>query len=213
MAANIAAIRANVRKDLHDEDAAAYRWTDAVLDRHIQRAALEYSIDAPREQRSTLTTTGGSRDISVASLAGLLDIEAVEWPIGEFPPRRIGWSQWQTTITLDVVNAPAGVENAYVFWVGTHTLDAGSSTIPAHHDDLVAEGAAGYAALDWTSFATNRLNIGSSDVWGRYKAFADERLRRFRADLARLGRNNTVRQRRMYTNEAPSIFEQQRVKY
>ena len=36
MAANITVIRGNVRKDLHDEDSSNYRWTDAVLDRHIE---------------------------------------------------------------------------------------------------------------------------------------------------------------------------------
>ena len=210
----IATVRALVRKDLHDEDASNYRWTDAVLDRHTGRAVNEYSIAAPLEQKSTLTTTAGSRDLSVASLANLIDIEAVEWPVGQFPPARVAWSQWQTTITLDSVNAPAGVENVYVYWLKMHTLDGSSSTLPVGHEELIIEGAAGYAALDWTSFATNRLNTAGDDVWGRYKAFADERLRRFRADLSRLGRANAVRQRRMYVAEdAPSVFEQSRVKY
>ena len=210
----IATVRALVRKDLHDEDASNYRWADAVLDRHIGRAVNEYSIAAPLEQKSTLTTTAGSRDLSVASLANLIDIEAVEWPVGQFPPARVAWSQWQTTITLDSVNAPAGVENVYVYWLKMHTLDGSSSTLPVAHEELIIEGAAGYAALDWTSFATNRLNTAGDDVWGRYKAVADERLRRFRADLVRLGRANAVRQRRMYTpQDAPSIFEQTRVKY
>ena len=210
----ITTVRALVRKDLHDEDASNYRWTDAVLDRHTGRAVNEYSIAAPLEQKSTLTTTAVSRDLSVASLANLIDIEAVEWPVGQFPPTRVAWSQWQTTITLDSVNAPAGVENVYVYWLKMHTLDGSSSTLPVAHEELIIEGAAGYAALDWTSFATNRLNTAGDDVWGRYKAFADERLRRFRADLVRLGRANAVRQRRMYTpQDAPSIFEQSRVKY
>ena len=89
----ITTIRALVRKDLHDEDASNYRWTDAVLDRHTGRAVNEYSIAAPLEQKSTLTTTAGSRDLSVASLANLIDIEAVEWPVGQFPPARVAWSQ------------------------------------------------------------------------------------------------------------------------
>lgn len=213
MAANIAGIRTNVRKDLHDEDAAAYRWTDAVLDRHIGRAVLEYSQHAPREQRTTLTTTGGSRALSIAALADLVDIEAVEWPVGEFPPRRIGWSQWETTLTMDVVNAPAGVENVYVYWTKTHTLDGASSTIPPAHDDIIAAGAAAYAATDWTSFASNRVNTGGEDVWGRYKAFADERLRYFLDECKRVSRRASVQQRRLYSTEAPSIFEQNRVKY
>ena len=46
MPTTITTIRARVRQDLHDEDSAAYRWTDAVLDRHIGRAVNEYSIAA-----------------------------------------------------------------------------------------------------------------------------------------------------------------------
>jgi hypothetical protein len=213
MAANIAALRANVRKDLHDEDAGAYRWTDAVLDRHIARAVAEYSLHAPREQKTALTTTAGSRDLSIASLTDLIEIAAVEWPAGEFPPRLVGVTKWMTTITLDTVNTPAAAENANVYWLRNHTLDGSSSTIPAIHDDIVAAGAAAYAALDWTSFATNRINTGGDDVWDRYKAFAHERLAYFEAELRRIGRANTVRQRRLYTADAPSIFEQNRVKY
>jgi hypothetical protein len=213
MAANIAAIRANVRKDLHDEDAANDRWTDAVLDRHIGRAVNDFALAAPLEQKSTLSTTTGSRDLSISSLANLIDIEGVEWPTGEFPPRRVGFSLWSTTLTMDVVNPPSSVQNVYVHWLKMHTLDGSGSTIPPQFDELIAEGAAGYAALDWTSYASNRINIGGDDTWGRYKAFADERLRAFRADIARLGRANTLRQRRMYSTDAPSIFEQNRVKY
>lgn len=197
MAANITVIRGNVRKDLHDEDSSNYRWTDAVLDRHIGRAVVEYSIADPLEQKTTLTATPDSRDISIASLANLVDVENVEWPAGEFPPRLVGFSLWQTTLTMDVVSAPSAADNINIYWTRLHTLDGSTSTIPPRFDELIAEGAAGYAALDWTSFATNRLNTAGDDVWGRYKAFADERLRQFRADLARLGRNNTVRVRRL----------------
>ena len=213
MPTTITTIRARVRQDLHDEDSSAYRWTDAVLDRHIGRAVGEYSLRAPFEQKSTVTTTGGSRDISVASLTNLVGVEAVEWPVGEFPPRLVGFSAWQTTLTLDTNAAPNGVENVNVYWTKLHALDGAVSTLPVAHEDLVALGAAGYAALDWTSFATNRINTGGDDVWGRYKAFGEERLRDFRREIARIGRNQTVRQRRLYTTDAPSIFEQNRVKY
>ena len=213
MPTTIITIRARVRQDLHDEDSSAYRWTDAVLDRHIGRAVGEYSLRAPFEQKSTVTTTGGSRDISVASLTNLVGIEAVEWPVGEFPPRLLGFSAWQTTLTLDTTAAPNGVENVNVYWTKVHTLDGAASTLPVGHEDLVALGAAGYAALDWTSFATNRINTGGDDVWGRYKAFGEERLRDFRREIARIGRNQTVRQRRLYVTDAPSVFEQNRVKY
>ena len=72
---------------------------------------------------------------------------------------------------------------------------------------------AAYAALDWTSYAANRLNTGGDDVWGRYKAFGAERLRYFNEELRRIGVRNTVRARRLYVTDAPSIFGQGRVKY
>jgi hypothetical protein len=209
----IAAMRALVRQDLHDEDSAAYRWTDAVLDRHVQRAVAEYSLHLPLEQKTTLTTTAGSRDIDIASLTAYLAVEAVEWPTGEFPPRLVAVSKWQNILTMDTINAPTSVQNVNVYWVRNHTLAAGSSTTPTPHDDLIATGAAAYAALDWTSYAANRINTGGEDAWGRYKAFGEERLRAFRGELKRLGRLNTVRVRRMYSTDAPSVFEQQRVKY
>lgn len=77
MAANLAAHRANVRKALHDEDAAAYVWTDAVLDRHIDHAVNELSIELPRELKTTLTTTAGSRDLAITTLTDRVDIERV----------------------------------------------------------------------------------------------------------------------------------------
>jgi hypothetical protein len=211
MAADIDEIRDKVRIDLHDE--AADRWTDDVLDRHITRAVLEYSLHAPLESLDQLSTVANSRDVDVSSLTPRVAIEGVEWPLGEYPPRRVGFSLWADTLTMDVVSPPAAIEDVNVFWTAVHVVDGSGSTVPAKHDDIIAAGAAGYAALDWTSFATNRINTGGEDVWGRYKALADERLKYFALELRRIGHNNTVRQRRMYATDAPTIFDQDRVKY
>ncbi|MEX2245652.1 MAG: hypothetical protein WEC75_03105 [Dehalococcoidia bacterium] len=209
----IADIRGRVRKDLHDEDSSAYRWTDAVLDRHITRTVSEYSLHAPLEQKSALTSTPGSRDLSIASLADLVAVEAAEWPVGQFPIARAGFSLWGATITLDVPSPPAGAESVNVYWLKLHTLDGSGSTLPALHEDLVATGAAAYAALDWTSFSANRINTGGDDVWGRYKAFGEERLRDFRAGLYRAGRANAVRLRRLYATDASAASRQDLVSW
>jgi hypothetical protein len=198
MPTTITTIRTRVRQDLHDEDSSAYRWTDAVLDRHIGRAVTEYSLHAPLDQKTTLQTTAGSRDLSLTSLTNLVEVEAVEWPVGYYPPRLVPFARWQSSVIIDAPSPPAGVEDVYVYWTRTHTLDGSSSTIPAAHEDVIAIGSAAYAALDWTSFATNRINTGGEDVWGRYKAFGESRLRDFRREMQRLARNNRVRARRLY---------------
>ena len=211
MPTTISTIRSRVRQDLHDEDSSAYRWTDAVLDRHIARAVGEYSLSSPLEQKSVLTTTAGSRDLSIASLTNLITVEAVEWPAGQFPPRYVGHSLWQTTITLDVQNVPSGSENVNVYWTKVHVLDGSGTTLPVAHEDVIAIGAAAYAALDWTSFATNRINTGGEDVWGRYKAFGESRLKDFRREMSRIARTSKVRLRRLYSTDAPAPLSQDRV--
>lgn len=195
---NLATIRATVRTDLHDEDAANERWTDDELDRHVRRALLEYSLVSPLEAKATLQTTAGSRDIDVSSLTPRVRLVAAEYPVGEHPPAFVPFSLWGDTLTLDLAGAPAAVEDVDVYWHTTHSIN-GTTTFPASHDDLIAGGAAAYAALEWSSFASNRLNVGGEDVWGRYLQFGNVRLAAFREQLRALPEANRARTARLYT--------------
>jgi hypothetical protein len=198
MATTIATIRANVRKDLHDEDANNYRWTDGELDRHISHAVQEFSRHLPLQQKTTLSTSAGSRELSVASLADLLWIEEVEYPTGQFPPSYVRFSLWGTTLTLLGERAPAGVESVNVYWNKIHTLDASTSTLPTWGEDIVAVGAEAYAALEWASYATNRVNVGGEATWKHYLDFGLQRLKEFYEQLRLFGEGRRVRARRLY---------------
>jgi hypothetical protein len=195
---SLATIRANVRKDLHDEDSAAYRWTDAVLQRHIERALREYSFFAPLEKKSTVVTVAGTRDISIAALVPRLRVIAAEWPVGEYPPVYVPFTLWADTLTLDVVSAPAAVENVSVLWHGVHTIN-GTVSFSAGDDDVIAIGAAGFAATDWSSYAINRVNVGGEGAWGRYEEFGRRRTEEFFERLKRLPQYSRVRGSRLYT--------------
>src|SRR3970040_2991788 len=81
----LSTLRGRLRRELHDEDAAVYRWTDNELDRHLLRAVQELSLVLPREQKTTLTTTAGSRDVSIAALAAVVGVAAGEDPGGGWP--------------------------------------------------------------------------------------------------------------------------------
>ncbi|MEK7847533.1 MAG: hypothetical protein AAB270_01275, partial [Chloroflexota bacterium] len=78
------------------------------------------------------------------------------------------------------------------------TLDATTSTLPPSLEELVAAGAAGYAALEWANYAVNRVHTGGEAVWRGYLTWAQERLAAFHQGLARHSRRNTVRVRRLY---------------
>ena len=192
-------IRARVRTDLHDEDSQNYRWTDAELDRHIDRAVRELGLAVPLEAKTTSSTTAGSQDISISSLSDRVVVEAVEYPVGKYPPVYIRFSVWIDTLTLLVDQSPAGVENVDVYYTKLHTLDVTTSTLPQALEDLVVTGAAGYAAMEWASFATNRVNVGGQEVWRQYLVWGQDRLSSFLRGLAKHSRKNTVRARRLYS--------------
>ncbi len=201
----LALMRAAVRQDLHDEDATAYRWTDAVLNRHIGRAVKEFSKYVPVEVKTTVATTANSRDISIgsATFADLIEVHAVEYPVDNFPPTYSRFSLWSTTLTLIGDRKPSGVEDAYIFWYKLHTIDASSSTLPVWAEDLVALGAAGYAALDWASYATNRVNAGGEAAWKHYLDFGNQRLDEFRSQLKLFGGCGSLRTSTLYQPSGP----------
>jgi len=106
---NLSQMRSNVRRDLRDEDAQHYRWSDDELDRHIAHAVKDLSEAIPREQRQEAATTEVSRDIDISSLSDCIRIMAVEYPLGRFPKCYQRFSLWADTITLlgeEVPTAP-----------------------------------------------------------------------------------------------------------
>ncbi len=195
---DLATIRATVRTDLHDEDPTDQRWTDAELDRHIRRTLLDYSQVSPIEQKSTLQTTAGSRDIDASTLTPRVRIVAAEFPTGEYPPSYVPFTLWGDILTLDLTASPSSVQDVDIYWHKIHDIN-GSVTFPSTHDDIIATGAAAYAALEWASFSSNRLNVGGDDVWGRYMEFGNVRLAAFKEQLRQLPEVSRVRTARLYT--------------
>ncbi len=197
---DLSQMRTRVRRDLHDEDTANLRWSDAELDRHIDHAVRELSMAVSRQQTTTLTTTAGSRDLSLSTITDLVHVEAVEHPTGKYPPAYVPFSVWESTLALLVDQAPGGGEQVKVYHGTLHTLDATTSTVPSHLEDLVAAGGEGYASLEWSSFATNRVNVGGEDTWQGYLTWGQERLSYFHGRLAKLSRRGSLRARRLYTS-------------
>jgi hypothetical protein len=204
MSVTLSTFRSRLRQELHDEDPSDYRWTDATLDRHLARAAREVSLVLPLEQKTSLTTSAGSRDVSISSLADLVRVDAVEYPVGSWPPCYVQFSVYQTTLTLLVEAAPTASQALNVYWAKLHTLDAASSTFPSVAEDVVVLGAGGYAALEWASFATNRANVSGASAFDNYQAWGEERLVRFREALGSFGRESRVRGASLYRPGRPA---------
>ena len=201
---NLSEMRTIVRRDLHDEDASNYRWSDDELDRHIAHAVKDFSEALPLEQKATKATTSGSREIDISSLSDRVMVEAVEYPVDKFPKRHQRFALWEDSLTLLSEEIPDG-SNAYIYYGKLHTLDVTSSTIPQQFEELVALGAEGYAAIEWAVYATNRVNIGGVTAPSEFLNWGRDKLRYFRTELKRLGRRNRVRVSSLYKPYYPPV--------
>jgi hypothetical protein len=200
MTMNLADMRTLVRRELHDEDASVsggYRWSNAALDRHILRSVSDLSLAAPLEA-STLLASDGTRDFSLGGVVGLVRVEAAEHPINRYPPAFVQFSAWGQTLTLLVDSPPASGQNVRVYYAKAHTLDASSSTVPSHLTDLVALGAAAYAAMEWAAVAAGREDAAGKEAARHYLALGKGQAAIFQKSLNRLAARSTVRTRQLY---------------
>lgn len=191
-----------VRRELKDESSVL--WSDDELTRHIDRAVAELSEAIPLEQKATIATTADSRQVDISSLSDRVMVEAVEYPVDEFPKIYQRFALWADTLTLLGSEVPDG-SDCYLYYGRLHTLDAVTSTVPAKCEDMVAAGAAGYAALAWGVYAVNRVNVGGAATPREYCIWGKERLRFFSQEVKKLGRKSRVRTRSLYKPGYPPV--------
>lgn len=194
---NLTDMRVIVRRDLHDEDSSNYRWTNDELDRHIGHAVKDLSEPVPYEQKTDMDTSSGSRELDISAVTGRVMVEAVEYPAGQYPRRFQPFSLWGDTLTLLGDEVPDG-SDATVYYGKIHTLDVSTSTIPVIYEDIICDGACGYAAVEWAIHAVNRVNAGGVASPVDFLAWGREKLDTFRRELRRLGRRNRVRVSSLY---------------
>lgn len=201
---NLSEMRTIVRRDLHDEDAQNYRWTNDELDRHITHAVNDFSEAVPYEQKTTKATTPGSRELDISTITDRVMVEAVEYPVDKFPKRYQRFALWADILTVLGDEVPDG-SNAYIYYGKLHTLGVSSSTIPTVYEDLIAAGACGYAAVEWAAYAINRVNVGGSPTPEEFLSWGKKRLDFFKSELKRLGRRNRTRVRSLYRPYYPAV--------
>ena len=196
---NLATMRGLVRQDLKDEDSDNYRWTNDEIDRAIARAVAELSRYAPRPMTNTIATTDASREIDISALTDRISVDQVEFPINEHPRIFQRFTVYQDTLTLIGAYEGDG-EDCNILWTQVHTLDGDGSSIPTYLEDLVALGAAGFAASAASQYHTDRANVGGDNVDRDYLYWATGRLMDFRKQLKQLRTNRKLKIGQFYVD-------------
>ena len=118
---DLATMRARVREDLQDTDAANYRWTDDEIDGAIERVVREFSLVYPLQQQDDIATTEGSNELDISSLTKLLKVYSVEFPIGVHPPYYQRFTQYMAALYME---DQGDGNDARVSWGKQHCLDS-----------------------------------------------------------------------------------------
>jgi len=195
---NLTEMRARVREDLQDTDSQNYRWTDDEVDGAIERVVHEYSLRAPIEQQDDIATTDGDTELDISSLSGLLEIESVEFPIGQSPKYHQRIEYWAGHLYMD---DEGDGEDAMVRWLKKHTLTTESTTIPTEHEEIIVLGATGYLAMSASAYTVDRASIAGRYATINYKAWGKERLDRYDRKLKAIARISKVIPKELYTDE------------
>lgn len=187
-----------VREDLQDTDPANYRWTDDEVEGALQRAVMEYSVQAPIEQQDDIATTDGATEIDISSLEDPLKVDSVEFPIGESPKRLQHIEYWAGQLFMQ---DEGDGSDARVRWLKKHTLDGDSTTIPTEHEEIIVLGATGYLAMSASANTVDRAFIAGHFGTISYLAWGTERLKRYDQKLQGVGQGSRVTRRQLYTDE------------
>lgn len=195
MATDLASLQARVQQVLADTGAAI--WTVADLTEALRQALSEYSEARPYEAATTLTLAYSGREISIASVTGLLDVLAVWCPYTaaspEDPPnlRPFTLSFDRQIIYISGAYVPAAGDVLRLFYTKAQTLDdldgATVTTFSTESDSLIVTGAAGFAATSRAvdlaeGIALDAVRAQTVRAWGLSK------LQDFRAGLRRISK-------------------------
>lgn len=152
---NLSAIRATVRQFLRDEveESSEQDFKDGEIDIYIQEVVAEISERSPYQVKETLTTTAGSRELTISSIEDfedLLEIEKLEYPTGSDPRDYRNLIEIDAkTIEIDTTLIPSADEDVYLYCRMLHQLTEESSTLMPQLERVLIDGAVAKTALGW----------------------------------------------------------------
>jgi len=180
------------RVEAHLQDSGNTRWSTDDLDEAIRQALEQYSRQNPNTAIGSIALTANGREISLASLTGLLRVEKVWWDYDSstpgYPPN---WRQFQvwpgSILYVDDPSEPQNGDVVRVWYTKKHTLNALDSatatTIPDEDISYLVMGAAHFAALSRAVELSESMTT-DHDVVKRLTEWADNAGKNYRYGIA-----------------------------
>jgi hypothetical protein len=159
---NLSTMRARVRNAVKDLDASAYYWTNDEVDAAIVAALGEWTAACPDCAHVEKDGDGSTREFDLSAETGYLFCLAVEHPIGEDPPKLLGFREHSHGAVVIRGDAPtAGMANVRFWYAKAYDSAAGAWTLPSEDEQAIEVGAAAKLTDAGSVYASGRINASA----------------------------------------------------
>jgi hypothetical protein len=178
-------LRGLVQSKLQD---VATKWSTTDIDDAVRSALALYSERNPVHALGTIALSADGREISLASLTGIIRVERVWWDYDSttpgYPPNYRQFEVWPGSILyVDDRTEPSNGDTVRVWYTKLHTVNgldsASATTIYAEDVEYIAMGAAHFAARARAMELLETANVDAKVV-DRLEDWAEEEGRAFR---------------------------------
>jgi hypothetical protein len=153
---------ARVRNTVKDLDAGAYYWADDEVEAAILAALGEWTAACPDVSYADKNGDGSAREFDCSAVSGYLYTLAVEYPVGEEPPKLVGYSEVTHGAVRLRGDAPAaGVNNVRVWYAKAYDPAAATWTLAVEDEQAIEIGAAAKLAESGARYAAGRINASA----------------------------------------------------
>ena len=161
MSKTIDALVTDVRLMLRDsiDIATETDFTDDELKTILGDVLVEVSNVSPYMVKEELTTVANTRDIDISAIDDLLEVELVEYPVDQVPPKYRNFSQRENgKLTVDYAYNLPGSEGIYLYCNKLHSVGTTSSTLNVKEERVLILGAVAKAASQWINRTRELIN-------------------------------------------------------
>ena len=134
-------------------------FTDDELKTILGDVLVEVSNVSPYMVKEELTTVANTRDIDISAIDDLLEVELVEYPVDQVPPKYRNFSQRENgKLTVDYAYNLPGSEDIYLYCNKLHSVGTTSSTLNVKEERVLILGAVAKAASQWINRTRELIN-------------------------------------------------------
>lgn len=182
------------------QDASNTKWSESDLDEAIRQALEHFTARNPHRAVSSLTLSADGREIDISSLSNVIHVTRVWWEYDssdpDHPPNWREFEEWPSdTVYINDGDEPQSGDVVRVYYTQPHTINGldgeATTTINTAHIDLLARGAAAYAALMRAQELSEKLNVDGF-VTRRLVEWGQARLEEFEARLQLIAKRNAL---------------------